>query len=329
MTSHAIALEHELAGSSIVVTGGAGFIGAHLVRRLLSLGARVTVVDDMSAASARPCPDSVRLYRLRLPNPSLREILEESRATYLFHLAGEAYVPPSMDAPVPDLRNNAELTLHVLEAVRRAVPAPQLVFASSAAVYGSPTTLPIQEDTPICPISPYGVSKYAAEQYVSLYARIHGLQAAALRLFSVFGPGQRKQVIYDLIAKLRANPRELFVHGSGAETRDFIYVEDVVAAAILVMTRAPLRGESYNVASGAAVTIRDVVATVAGCLEVAPAVTFSGEVRPGDALNWLADIGRLRALGFAPSVSLSQGVARITRWFDEAADERQLGTVSR
>jgi UDP-glucose 4-epimerase len=226
-------------------------------------------------------------------------------------------VPPSIEDPAGDLGNNAGVTLDVLEAVRRGSPETPVVYTSSAAVYGSPTELPISEQTPIAPVSPYGVSKYAAEQYVSLYARLHGLRTASLRLFSVFGPGQRKQVVFDLIAKLAADPDRLEVIGLGSELRDFVFVEDVVAAAIAVMERAPLTGEAYNVASGCGITIGELAGHVADLLGLAPVVSYTGEVRPGDALHWVADISRLRALGFAPAVSVRDGVRRVAAWYAE------------
>ncbi|MBI4500139.1 MAG: NAD-dependent epimerase/dehydratase family protein [Gemmatimonadetes bacterium] len=304
-----------LSGSSVLVTGGAGFIGTRLVHLLLEEGAQVTVIDDFSSPSSSPPPAAATVHRLHLPNPALAEIVADGRFAMVFHLAGAAYVPPSIDDPVIDLSSNAEVTLSVLEAVRHAAPRARLIFTSSAAVYGSPEILPIGEDTPIAPVSPYGVSKFAAEQYVSLYARLHGLHTAALRLFSVYGPGQRKQVIYDLVAKMRANSRVLPVHGTGDETRDFVYVDDVAHAAILVATCAPLAGEVYNVASGTSVSIRHLVEVTAEALGLAPEIRFTGEVRPGDALRWEADNSRLRALGFAPEVELREGVKRTAAWF--------------
>ena len=303
----------------VLVTGGAGFIGTHLVRRLLADGADVTVVDDLSAPSSHPVPTGVSWHRLRLPDPRFVELVARGGFDRLYHLAGAAYVPPSIDDPAGDLRNNAEVTLSVLEAVRRGSPGTRVLFTSSAAVYGSPVILPISESSPVAPVSPYGVSKYTAEQYVSLYAGLHRLRTASLRLFSVFGPGQRKQVVYDLIAKLAADPERLEVIGDGSETRDFVFVDDVVEAAVTAMRRGAMSGEVYNVASGTAVSVRDLVGEVTAVLGVAPAVSFTGTVRPGDALHWIADIDRLRALGFAPAVSLHEGVRRVATWFTETS----------
>jgi UDP-glucose 4-epimerase len=307
--------------SRVLVTGGAGFIGTHLVRRLVADRADVTVVDDLSAPSARPVPTDVTWYRLRLPDPRLRALVAEGRYDQVYHLAGAAYVPPSIEDPAGDLGNNAAVTLDVLEAVRRGSPATPVVYTSSAAVYGSPTVLPIAESTPIIPVSPYGVSKYAAEQYVSLYARLHGLRTASLRLFSVFGPGQRKQVVFDIIAKLANDPLHLEVIGAGTEMRDFVYVEDVVAAAIAVMNQAPLHGEVYNVASGTGISIRDLVAAVIAELGLSPQVRYTGETRPGDALHWIGDVARLKAVGYSPAVSLGEGVRRVAAWYRETAGQ--------
>jgi UDP-glucose 4-epimerase len=224
--------------------------------------------------------------------------------------------------PVGDLRNNAEVTLHVLEAIRHFSPTTRLVYTSSAAVYGSPKKLPISENHPLVPVSPYGVSKLAAEGYVSLYAQLHSLRTASLRLFSVFGPGQRKQVVFDLIAKLRANPDELEVYGTGQEIRDFIYVDDVVSAALLVMTRGDLRGEVYNVASGEGTSIHELVETIVSVMGVRPRIHYTGHVRPGDALRWIADISRLASLGFRPSVNLWEGIKWIVKWYDQNVLEK-------
>ena len=303
----------------VLVTGGAGFIGTHLVRRLLTDGADVTVVDDLSAPSSRAVPSNVSWHRLRLPDPRFAELVAGGGFDRLYHLAGAAYVPPSIDDPAGDLRNNAEVTLSVLEAVRRGSPGTRVLYTSSAAVYGSPVALPISESSPVAPVSPYGVSKYTAEQYVSLYAGLHRLRTASLRLFSVFGPGQRKQVVYDLIARLAADPERLEVIGDGSETRDFVFIEDVVEAAVIAMHRGALSGEVYNVASGTGASIRDLVGEVTAVLGVTPAVSFTGTVRPGDALHWVADIDRLRALGYTPAVSLHEGVRRVAAWFAETS----------
>lgn len=312
-------MEFECAGARVLVTGGAGFIGSCLVRRLVSLGAVLTVVDDFPTPTETGLPALVTKRKLRLPSSEFRDIVVAGNFDVVFHLAGSSYVPPSLEDPVADLRNNAEVTLQVLEAVRRHLPTARLIYTSSAAVYGNPEKLPISEDDLPAPISPYGVSKLAAETYVSLYATLFGLRTASLRPFSVYGPGQRKQVVFDLIAKVRANPREVDVYGTGDEMRDFIYVEDLVTALLQVASKGGLKGETYNAASGEGTTIHQLVETIASVLGARPHVRYSGQVRPGDALRWLADTSRLKTLGFRSSVTLKQGIREVVGWSEKKA----------
>lgn len=307
--------DNTLDNKNILVTGGAGFIGSHLVRELREQGANVTVLDDLSNGQEENVPAEARFVRFRLPGNSLQALLKENNFYGIFHLAGASYVPPSVDRPVEDLQNNAYVTLELLEAVRRHSPQTKIVYTSSAAVYGDPLKLPISEDHLLLPISPYGVSKMAAESYLTVYALMHGLQTASLRFFSVFGPGQRKQVVFDLIEKLHKNPDHIEVHGTGKEIRDFLYVGDAVRAVVLVMVCGKLKGEVYNAAAGIGTSIQELIDVVAFCLKVTPGISYTGKVRPGDPLRWIADISRLKALGFEPMVMVPEGVQNILKWY--------------
>jgi len=297
------------------VTGGAGFIGTHLVKRLVSLGASVAVVDDLSGSSWTTPPKSVSFHKLHLPADPFTKLVAEGSFDSIFHLAGSAYVPPSLKDPVGDLKNNAAVTLHVLEAIRHGSPSTRLVFISSAAVYGNPRTLPITETHFPVPISPYGVSKLAAESYVSLYARLYGLRTTSLRLFSVYGPGQRKQVVFDLMTKLHENSKEITVFGTGRETRDFIYIDDVINAILSVLIRSGLKGEVYNAATGNGTTLKQLVTILADLLGARSQIVYTGDVRPGDPLVWLADISRIKALGFNPETRLEDGLKKVCDWY--------------
>lgn len=301
----------------VLVTGGAGFIGSRLVSTLLTAGALVTVIDNFSTGSRLLLKGVSNLYEIDLPDGRVNDIVASGSFDIIFHLAGPAYVPPSIDNPIGNLLNTTEVTLEILEAVRRRSPGTAIIYTSSAAVYGSPETLPINESSSCVPVSPYGVSKYAAETYVSLYSRLHGLRTASLRLFSVFGPGQRKQVIFDFLTKLKANPGEFSVHGTGDEVRDFIYVDDVVNAAVTVALRGELQGEVYNVASGEGASISELVNIVIEVTGTRPQVLYTGKVRPGDALKWVADVSKLKSLGFEQTIGLREGVKLIANWFNQ------------
>lgn len=295
------------AGTPVLVTGGAGFIGSHLVDHLIAAGASVTVVDNLSTGRldhlqtgssnieliVGDLGDVLRLERVRLGNYA-----------FVFHLAANSYIPPSVANPAFDFHANLHNTFALLEALRHTPNAPGLVNVSSAAVYGNPAHLPIRETDPTVPIAPYGVSKLAGERYVGVYSQLYGVRAVSVRLFSIYGPRQRKQVVYDLFRKLRADPGRLEILGDGSQARDFTYVLDVVQALVLVATAAPNRGEVYNVASGTTHTIAELVAACCRVAGLKPEIVYTGQIRPGDAEKWEVDISLLKQLGFDPRTDL-------------------------
>jgi UDP-glucose 4-epimerase len=296
-----------------LVTGGAGFIGSHLVERLVARGDHVTVVDDLrSSTNDNLSAVSDRISFVRGDAAAAAALAGQQ--DLIFHLAAPAYVPPSVEDPISDLRANVEQTLVLLNAVRKLAHMPRIVHVSSAAVYGHPNVQPIREECPPSPVSPYGVDKFAAEEHVRVAALLHGVRATILRYFPVYGPRQRKQVVFDVINKIAASPARIEVFGTGQELRDFCFVDDVVAATVLAGDRAPARGEVYNVGSGTMVTIAKVVDSIARAMNVEPEIVFTGSVRPGDSERMVADVGRLRALGYEPAVSIESGIARTVAW---------------
>jgi len=302
----------------ILVTGGAGFIGSHLVERLVATGARVTVIDNLSTGKLDNLCSVLPRIELRVGD--LGDLLQLDLVRlddydYVFHVAANAYIPPSVENPHFDFHMNLYNPLLLLERLRQSKCAPRLVNISSAAVYGNPMRLPIQEPDPTVPISPYGVSKLATERYVAVYCQLYGLRATSLRLFSVYGPRQSKQVIFDLVRKLEADPLKLQVLGNGTQARDFTHVLDVTQAMMLAATRAPGQGETYNVASGTTYTIAELVSKLSQLCHATPQVVYSGQVRPGDAERWEVDISQLKRLGFEASVSLEQGLASVLEWY--------------
>lgn len=303
----------------ILVTGGAGFIGSHVVEMYEADGWDVTVVDDLSTGVRSNLANAHG--RIDLLEGDIGEALrtrriDVSRFDLVVHLAANSYVPWSVEDPRRDFALNIGNSFELLEAIRAAEPKPRLVNISSAAVYGDPDKQPMKEADPTFPISPYGVSKLAAERYVAVYSRLYGLRAASLRLFSVFGPRQRKQVVFDLIGKCRDNPNRIAVHGDGTQERDFVFVTDVVEAIRVVADRAPAKGEVYNVASGTTVSLAHLLSSVCRACKVQPEIAYSGSVRPGDAQRWYPDITALRAIGFAPATHLDAGVGAVRVWYD-------------
>jgi UDP-glucose 4-epimerase len=302
---------------NVLVTGGAGFIGSHLVEALIDRGDEVTVLDDLRGAAISNLDGvlgRVHFEEADVVECDLDALVHGGGFDLIVHLAANAYVPPSVEDPLYDLRLNFESTVRLLQAIRTTRNRPRLIFASSAAVYGSPLHNPVTEEAPFAPVSPYGVHKLAAEQEVKVFAELFELPATVVRFFSTYGPRQRKQVVYDLIRKVEENPNEIVVHGDGTQVRDFVYVTDVVQAVLQVAERAPGRGEAFNAGGGVPTTTAELVAEICHAMNTDPRIRWTGSVRPGDPQAFVADISRLRDVGYAPQVPLSEGVRNVVAW---------------
>lgn len=306
------------------MTGGAGFIGSHLTEALVSRGDEVTILDDGRNSNATENLANVADKVTVFDGDCVRaaDAIDAAKPDTIFHLAAPAYVPPSIEDPLADLRGNVEQTLHLLNALRGRARVPRLVHVSSAAVYGHPNVQPIRETYPPAPVSPYGVDKFAAEEHVRVASLIHGIRAVVLRYFPVYGPRQRKQVVYDLIRKLDADPERLEIHGTGRELRDLCFVDDIVAGTITVGENAPGRGEAVNLGSGQMHTIEHVARTICDVLGVQPELRFTGNVRPGDAERIVADITKARTFGYDPRVQLRDGIERTIAWLRGAPNAK-------
>jgi UDP-glucose 4-epimerase len=305
-----------------LVVGGAGFYGSWLVDALLREGIETTVLDERDRPEAVP---GAELIVGDASDVDLVSIVTERKVDAIFQLAGTGLVPESLTRPIDDLLRNARTTLAVLEAAR-AVDRPTLVaYVSSAAVYGEGLHMPMDESHPLQPLSPYGISKLAAEKYVHLYARLYGTPAFSVRPFSLYGPRQRKLVVYDLLARAVAGEDPLVVRAPADVSRDFVYVEDAAKALVTLVRTAPAAGESYNFASGQATTLRELVATLLQAAELTPEVQFSESPRPGDPLRWDGDAQLARALGASFDTPLAEGLRRTVEWYLETSPARARG----
>ena len=300
-------LPEVLRGRRIVVTGGCGFIGSHLVEALWREN-RVVVIDDLSAG----CEDNIAGCDVDLHRRSVAEPLDEllAGAEYVFHLAASVEVVRSLEDPAADARANVLGVVNVLQAVRR-TGVRRLVYSSSAAVYGVPRELPVGESHPAEPISPYGLSKLTGERYLRLFYELEGLPAVALRYFNVYGPRQRADSPYtgviSIFATNRLNGRPTVVYGDGEQTRDFVHVSDVVRANLAAAV-APLEqvgGRAFNIGTGRRTTVNWLVAALGlpeGSVSRAPA-------RSGDIRHSVADVSLAEeVLGFRARVALEQGL---------------------
>lgn len=308
----------NLKGASILVTGGAGFAGSCLVEQLVARGAQVTVVDNLARGKRENLAavwERIRFEELDTRQDAFLDLLVAGRYDLVFHLAAVSYVPDSVRDPQRDLETNLLATFRLVETIRANKLSTAVINTSSAAVYGDLNKVPLSEGDLCIPVSPYGVSKLAGERYLDVYAQLYGLRGASMRFFSLFGPRQEKQVVFDFIRKLHDNPHQMLMFGDGSQVRDLNYVENAVDAALCIAENAPLQGEVYNVAAGHSLSILGLAQMIAQQMGVSPAYTFTGSVRPGDPQKWVADIARLRALGYEPRIDLEEGMRRTLAWF--------------
>lgn len=306
--------------SSVLVTGGAGFIGSHLTEEFVRRGSSVTVIDNFSTGyrqNLAAVAERVDLREINLVQNDLRPLLKERNFDLIVHTVANANVPASVENPKMDFEKNAVATFNLLEAVRECIPQARILHTSSAAIYGQGSETPTREDFTTVPVSPYGVSKLASENYASIYAMLYGLRTATLRLFPVFGERLRKQVVYDLMSKIHHNSEELFIQGDGKQVRDFNHVANVVEAYFTIAENGELRGEAYNIASDETVTIHQLAEMICERMRVDPRFVFGGEARAGDMRRLHADISRLKNLGYQPRVSFIDGLDATVAWFQE------------
>ena len=305
----------------VVVTGAAGFIGSHLTESLLADGHEVTGVDAFTDYYARSAKEhnleksrghrAFRLVEGRLQDLDLRPVLEH--AGQVFHLAAQAGVRASWGREFAHYtEHNVLATQRLLEAAR-AAGGPRVVYASSSSVYGDAPALPLREDARCEPVSPYGVSKLAAEHLGVLYHRNFGLPVVSLRYFTVYGPRQRPDMAFHRFLKAARDGEPIHVFGDGGQTRDFTFVSDIVAA-----TRAAADsgrpGSVYNVGGGERVVLNDVLRRIEDVTGRRLTVVRD-EVQKGDMRDTFADTtAAQRDLGFRSTVSLAQGLEREWEW---------------
>jgi nucleoside-diphosphate-sugar epimerase len=314
-------------GCTVCVTGGAGFIGGHLVDALVSVGAIVTVLDDLSNSTTdHLCelidlePDRVRFVHGSLLDDAALEEAIEPETSFVFHLAAIGSVPLSIEQPERTWDVNATGTLRVLERARE-VGVERLIFSASSSAYGDAEGLPKREDMTVSPTSPYGASKAAAEALVASWAHSYGLSTVNLRYFNVFGPRQPADSAYAGVvaafAKAILAGEQPIIYGDGSQTRDFTFVANAVLANLLAASaQRKFLGEIINVGTGRRISVSEIAAIMA---DAAGTPELKPEFRPerhGDILHSQADIARARELlGFEPFTTLEQGVSETLDWF--------------
>ena len=304
-----------------IVTGAAGFVGSHLADRLLAMGHEVVGIDSFTDSYARHLKErnlsnAKGHERFQLIDGDLLDIDLEAllvSADHVFHLAGQAGVRPSWGSQFAVyLRNNIAATQRLLEAAKRA-ELRTFVFASSSSIYGNAKRLPVTEETLPQPVSPYGVTKLAAEHLCSLYHRVYRVPTVSLRYFTAYGPRQRPEMAIQRFLSASMNGEQVTVFGDGTQTRDFTFVDDVVEANVRAL-EAPADERIFNVCGGSRISVNDLIELVGEATGKPLAIQYEPAAK-GDALHTLGDNSLAQQhLGFSPKTSLADGVAAQWRW---------------
>ena len=304
--------------ATYLVTGGAGFIGSHLVDELLRRGDRVRVVDNLSTGKRRNLAGAVRAEFVAGDLADIEVAREAVRGVdYVLHQAAIPSVPRSIQDPVASHRANADGTLNMLVAARDA-RVRRLVFAGSSSVYGNAPTLPKHEDMSSSPLSPYALQKLLGEQYCRLFTELYGFETVAIRYFNVFGPRQDPSSPYSGVISLFVSAlldgRRPTIYGDGEQTRDFTYVANVVDGVVRACQVPGVAGQVINVATGGRVSLNWLFRVLRDQIGAAVEPIY-GDARPGDVRDSQADIARARTmLRYEPVVSFEDGIRRTIEW---------------
>ena len=302
-----------------LITGGAGFIGSTLANHLSKDNA-VMVIDDLSMGKESNLKKSKNLNFIEgsvTDRNLMTKIISENTFDYIFHLAAIASVADSVERPVETHQINFESVLMLLELVRKYQKTlKRLVFSSSAAVYGDEPTLPKKEESVIRPLTPYAIDKFAAEQYVLDYNHLYGINTSAVRFFNVYGPNQNPEspysgvisILVDRYKKLKNGERvEFTLFGDGSQSRDFVFVEDVIQALLLVASKEDALGKQFNVGTGSALSLNELIDVINEVVNVVLPVKYESE-REGDIKKSVSDISRLKSLSYQSNFSVHEGI---------------------
>lgn len=306
---------------TILITGGAGFIGSTLAN-YLGKENKIVVVDDLSMGKKEnlDMEKQVTFIEGDVSDPQLMErIMKEYQFAYIFHLAAVASVADSVERPLETHRVNFDSALLLLELARKyQSDLKRLVFSSSAAVYGDEPTLPKKEESVIRPLTPYAIDKFAAEQYVLDYCHLYDVPTSAVRFFNVYGPNQNPNspysgvisILVDRYKKQLAKEKaEFTLFGDGSQSRDFVYIEDVIQALLLVAKEEKALGHQFNVGTGKSTTLLELIHSIDQILGTELALKYEAE-RSGDIRDSLADISKIRSLGYQPKFDILSGMER-------------------
>ena len=303
-------------GMKVLVTGGAGFIGSHLVDRLVKEGYRVKVIDNLSSGRLENIKHHIDVRTIELIIGDMKDPQTVLRAVegvdVVFHFAANPEVRVSAINPEIHFNENVVATFNLLEAMRKS-GVKELIFASSSSVYGEPGEIPVDENAPIRPVSVYGASKAACENLIHAYSKLYGIKAVILRYANVVGPRLRHGVMWDFINKLLKNPTELEVLGDGKQVRSYIYIDDAMEATMIAWRKSESNYEVFNVASKDWITVDEVADVVIRAMDLNNVKkvykpVMHGVEWPGDVKKIALKIEKLKIIGFKPKLNSREAI---------------------
>jgi UDP-glucose 4-epimerase len=301
--------------NKILVTGGAGFIGSHLVDALINKGYKVIIIDNLSLGFKENINKKAKFYKIDICSSKIYEIFKKEKPDVVFHLAAIPRVPVSVQDPVLTTKVNILGTVNVFKTAID-FNVKRIIFASSSSVYGNQKKLPLREDMTPNPISPYALQKYTGEQFAKIFTNLYKIPIISLRYFNVYGPRINFNSEYSLVIgkflKQKIEGKPLTIYGDGNQTRGFCHVNDVVEANILAMNSKKIKGgEVINIGSEKSYSINYLAKLIGGKVKYLPP-------RSGDVLHTKADITLAKKLlNWSPKISLEEGLEKTKQWFEK------------
>jgi UDP-glucose 4-epimerase len=315
---------------SVLVTGGCGFIGSHLVDALIARGNDVTVLDNLSSSTLEYVRPHMETEKLRFVKGDVRDFNVVSRLCSskdaVFHFAAQPDVRLSLNQPLIDFDINVRGTLNVLEGMRRN-EVPLMVFASTSTVYGQASIIPTPENYPIDPISNYGASKSACEVYMMSFSSCYNMSCVSLRYANIFGFRSTHGVVHDFFQKLRKDPERLEILGDGKQVKSYLYVTDCIEASLLAAEKDEQEGfGAFNIGTSEQLQVNEIAKIVTnelGISDIDFAYTGGKGGWMGDVTDMLLDTKKIRNLGWQPKVEVKEGIRRYVAWLKERYDKKK------
>ncbi|MGV9003527.1 NAD-dependent epimerase/dehydratase family protein [Flavobacterium sp.] len=292
---------------NILIIGSKGFIGQHASEFFRTQNYTVFGCDVVTDYTGK------NYFQIDATNSDYQDIFKNNVVDVCINCSGAASVPLSLEFPLKDFNLNTVNVFKIAEAIRLYQPDCKFINLSSAAVYGNPESLPIKESFKLHPLSPYGIHKMQAEQILSEYHSFYNLKTCSVRIFSAYGNGLKKQLLWDLYNKFISN-KSIELYGTGNESRDFIHISDLIKALALIIEKGTFENEQINIANGQELTIRHIAETFKSILNVEQNIVFNNKVKEGDPLNWRADISKLKAMGYENRMSIEKGIEEYIYW---------------